>query len=125
MDMDTEKIFDAEDLLAAFMGDREVVRSILPRFIQRTEEQIRAFPELEAREDWEAAQREAHTLKGSALTVSGMELGRLADRLEKACRFQARAEAAACIPSLEKAFARFREQAEAWLREEENRGSEG
>jgi HPt (histidine-containing phosphotransfer) domain-containing protein len=121
--METEKIFDAEDLLAAFMNDREVVRSVLPRFIQRTEEQIRAFSELQARGDWETSLREAHTLKGSALTVSGTELGRLAERLEKACRFQARAEAAACLPPVEKAFARFREQAEAWLRGEG--GSEG
>jgi signal transduction histidine kinase/DNA-binding response OmpR family regulator len=108
-------VFDHADLMETFMNEEEAVRSLLAQFIERTINQIAAIPGLVERQDWESARREAHTIKGSALTMGGRELGKAAARLETAFKNVDRDEMEAAWKPVKEAFARFKTAAEAYL----------
>jgi HPt (histidine-containing phosphotransfer) domain-containing protein/CheY-like chemotaxis protein len=99
----------------SFMGNRELIKSIVTRFINRTVNQIEEFSGLLEKVDWETARREAHTIKGSSRMVGGEELGNIAEILEHACRDADLDTATAALPPLAEAFSRFREAAEEYL----------
>ncbi|MDR2370461.1 MAG: response regulator [Treponema sp.] len=111
-------VFDAADLLETFMGDMNAVRPLLIKFLERTGEQIAAIPGMAEKEDWESARREAHTIKGSSLTLSGKELGQAASRLELAFKNMDEPEMKAAYPPVAEAFTRFRAAALAFLEDE-------
>ncbi|MDR2606827.1 MAG: response regulator [Treponema sp.] len=112
---ETLPVFDTADLMDTFMGNEESVRSLLARYLERTAEQLNLIPDLIANSDWETVFREAHTVKGSALTLGGKKLGEAALRLEYACKNKNRAEAEAAFPPVQDAFEQFRAAAEEWL----------
>ncbi|MDR2482495.1 MAG: response regulator [Treponema sp.] len=98
---------DLRTLQAAFMGNTEMIRSLISRFIERTDEQMAGFGGLIAREDWEQGWREAHLIKGSALTLGGNELGRCAARLERAFAPGSGEDREAALSALRDAYTRF------------------
>jgi signal transduction histidine kinase/CheY-like chemotaxis protein/HPt (histidine-containing phosphotransfer) domain-containing protein len=108
-------VFDAADLLETFMDNEETARSLLVHFIERTGDQLAAIPGMTEKGAWEDARREAHTIKGSALTLGGKRLGETAARLELACKAEDAAETAAALSAALEAFACFRTAAEAYL----------
>jgi HPt (histidine-containing phosphotransfer) domain-containing protein len=118
---DAARIFSGPRLCENFMGNGELVHSLLRRFIERTEGQITGIPGLAEREDWETAIRETHTIKGSARNLSALDLGDAAMRWEETCR--ARDPAAVKAQGLEfaAAFARFKTLAEQYLSERKPR----
>jgi signal transduction histidine kinase/CheY-like chemotaxis protein len=77
-------IFDLDDVLDTFMGDKEVVVSLIEKFIVKSTEQIEAIRENIISKDFETGRRNAHTIKGSSLTLAAKELGQAAAELEKA-----------------------------------------
>ncbi|MCL2318730.1 MAG: response regulator, partial [Treponema sp.] len=77
-------VFDSEGVLDTFMGDRGTLIPLLSRFVDRTGNQLKTFPDLEKAGDWESARREAHTIRGAAYTMGGAELAKAAARLEMA-----------------------------------------
>ena len=111
-----DTVFDAAALLNTFMDNREMVLSLLPRFITRTQAQLESIPDLKKAGDWQTAYREAHTIKGAAFTMSGEELGKAAARLELAFKNIDRNEMETAFPPLEEAFHRFRKAAEEFCR---------
>jgi HPt (histidine-containing phosphotransfer) domain-containing protein len=104
-------VFDSAGMLDTFMGNSEMALSLLSRFIERTGAQIDAIPGLIAQGDMDTARREAHTIKGAAFTMGGMELGQTAARLEAAFKNRDEAEMEAAFPPLKEAFTRFRKEA--------------
>jgi signal transduction histidine kinase/CheY-like chemotaxis protein/HPt (histidine-containing phosphotransfer) domain-containing protein len=108
-------IFSPAEVLDTFLGNKEMAFSLLEHFLERTKGQIEAFPALVAAADWEAARREAHTIKGAVLTLSGGELGKAAARLEIACKDRDRPEIDAAYQEVGEAFARFRLEAGKFL----------
>jgi HPt (histidine-containing phosphotransfer) domain-containing protein len=113
---DRSGVFNPRELLRTFLGEAGTVKSIMVRFFDRTEEQIQGLPALAEGEKWEEGRRIAHLIKGSALTLTGQELGRAAAKLERAFRDGDRPEAEAAVPPLQEAFIRFRVEAEAFIR---------
>jgi signal transduction histidine kinase/CheY-like chemotaxis protein len=112
------RIFDPKDLLDTYMHNEAMARTMLAKFVERTEVQIKNnIPEAAAAEDWERAMRESHTIKGTALTMSGEELGQAAARLETAFRTLDREELKAALPLLGEVFSRFKAAVEVYLRE--------
>jgi HPt (histidine-containing phosphotransfer) domain-containing protein len=109
------EIFNAPDMIDTFMGNTEMAVNLLARFLERSEQQIKAIPELRAAEDWPTAQREAHTIKGSALTMSAKDLGQKAARLEKAFKNLDFSEIDAAWPPVEEAYGRLKAVAEKWI----------
>jgi HPt (histidine-containing phosphotransfer) domain-containing protein len=110
-----DAIFSATELLDTFMNNKELACSLLERFMERTSGQIESLPALQALSDWETARREAHTIKGAALTLSGRELGKAAARLEIAFKNADLSEIEAASPQVTEAFARFKEDAGKFL----------
>jgi HPt (histidine-containing phosphotransfer) domain-containing protein len=114
-----EQTLAASELYGNFMGNVTLIRSVLGRFIERTERQFTEIPVLIEKGDWEAAIREIHTLKGSARTLGGRDLGNAAMDWEEACK---KKDAAAIPPGAVhagEAFARFKTAAEKLLATEE------
>jgi len=111
-----ETVFSAEDVMDTFMNNIEMIMVLLPRFIERTQAQLKNIPELEKAGDFAAARIEAHTIKGAASTMSGKELAKAAACLELACKNSEKDEVKSAYPSLIEAFNRFKKEAEDFLR---------
>jgi signal transduction histidine kinase/DNA-binding response OmpR family regulator/HPt (histidine-containing phosphotransfer) domain-containing protein len=115
-------VFSGADLTDTFMGDRDSAKDLLKKFVDRSEEQIAALPRLEQGQNWEEARRIAHTIKGSAATLSGKELGGAGAVLEKIYKAALEgAESGAAVTEkarleLAASFARFKKAAEDFLR---------
>jgi len=105
-------ILDMDQLLENFFGNKESVQKLLVRFIERTEAELTALPELIAKEDWETARREAHTIKGSALNLAAQDLGQAAARLELDIKEGKREDIPSALEILTKAYKRFKKLAE-------------
>jgi HPt (histidine-containing phosphotransfer) domain-containing protein len=111
------QIFSKADLEENFMGNMDLVRSLLGRFIERTEQQVADIPGIAAGGDWETARRDAHTIKGSARSMSGMDLGDAAMRWEDACKNQDLNTVHALAPEVAEALLRFKTAAQPFLSE--------
>jgi HPt (histidine-containing phosphotransfer) domain-containing protein len=116
------QIFSAKDLGENFMGNLDLVKSLLARFIERTEHQISVIPGIAEKGDWETARRDAHTIKGSARSMSGMELGDAALHWEEACKKQDLDAVKALKPDMEEVFAHFKAAAEDFILGKNNAG---
>jgi CheY-like chemotaxis protein len=112
-----EEIFNTRELLETFMDDIEAVKPLLARFLPRTEEQINGISRFLEEGDRESARLEAHTIKGSSLTLGGRELGLCAARLEQALKNADRGEIETGLSLLKPAFLRFKGEAELFIRE--------
>ncbi|MDR0452114.1 MAG: response regulator, partial [Treponema sp.] len=109
-------VFEPGDLKETFMAETELIDSMLAKFIARTEKQVEeSMPRAVRLGDWETAVREAHTIRGAALNLSGKELGAAAARLEQALKEPGRAEAASALALVKEAFGRFKAAAMAYL----------
>ncbi|MDR2471274.1 MAG: response regulator [Treponema sp.] len=111
------QVFSGAELLDTFMQTGDMAASLLDHFVRRTGEQLEALPVLTAEGNWEEARRLAHTIKGAAMTMSGIELGKAAAVLERACKAADGEAAGAALPGTVEAFGRFKAGAETWLRE--------
>jgi signal transduction histidine kinase/HPt (histidine-containing phosphotransfer) domain-containing protein/ActR/RegA family two-component response regulator len=108
-------VFNAKELLDTFMHDERSARNLLGYFVKRSAGQLEALPGMIREGNWEEARRIAHTIKGSSMTLSGMELGKAAAVLEKACREGDERKTAQALPFLEEAFERFKRSSEEYL----------
>jgi CheY-like chemotaxis protein len=110
-------VFNSRELLDTFLNDAETIKPLIGRFLERAEDQIACLSGMAQQEAWEEGRRIAHTIKGSALTLSGQELGQAAARLELAFKTRTRHEIQAGIPPLMEAFARFKTEAKLFIGE--------
>jgi two-component system sensor histidine kinase/response regulator len=95
------------ELLDTFFGKKDIVDSLLARFVERTAEQIANLPKLISAENWDTARREAHTIKGSAMNLQAKNLGRAAAALETAILEQDRDAMRTALPPVDGAFKIF------------------
>jgi len=109
------EIFNAKEMLHAFMNETEIVMPLLSRFLERTSSQLEEFPGLKAAGDWTTARRNAHVIKGAAGTMGGAELGKAADALEKACINASAKEAETAYPHLVETFKKYKKEAENFI----------
>ena len=109
-------VFNPAEMLNTFMNEKELTLSLLSRFLERTEIQIKNILEFKNAKDWENARMEAHAIKGAALTMSGKELGELAFRLEQAFRNIDRDEMEAAYPLIKTAFRNYKKEAEIYIK---------
>ena len=108
-------VFSAAELMNTFMDNEELALSLLSRFIERTRSQLNTIPDLEKNGAWEDARREAHMIKGAALTMGGAELGKTASRLEMAYKNIDKGEMKAAYPPVLDAFYRYKKEAENFI----------
>jgi CheY-like chemotaxis protein len=112
-----DTVFNSREVLDTFLEDAETIKPLIGRFLERTEDQIAGLSAMAQEEAWEEGRRMAHTIKGSALTLSGRELGQAAARLELAFKTRDPDEIQAGLPPLAEAFARFKTEAKLFIGE--------
>jgi CheY-like chemotaxis protein/HPt (histidine-containing phosphotransfer) domain-containing protein len=117
------EIFCVRELRESFMDNDELACSVLARFIERTIEQIALFLSLQEAKDWETGRREAHTLRGSSITLGGKELSEAATKMELAFKNQEPVEIASAFDPLKEAFIQFRAFAEDFIRSMQSTGT--
>lgn len=108
-------VFSKEYLQNTFMNNEETVKSLLALFLERTNQQLIDMSALIENQNWEEMNRIAHIIRGSATTLSGMELGQAAGRIEKAYKQNDTAEMAVAFPFVVKAFQHFKVAAEEYI----------
>ena len=111
----TAQVFSSDDLLDTFMQGAGNAKTLLSHFLERSAEQLKALPILLQEKNWEEAHRTVHSIKGSARTLSGMELGNVAAEIEAACKQEDIKKTESAIPGLLDAFERFKKSAEGFL----------
>jgi CheY-like chemotaxis protein len=75
--------FDHEDLLDRLMGDEELARHIVRGFVDDMPRQLAALAKAVGKRDSGQVRHVAHSIKGTAGNVSGMEVQKAAAKLEK------------------------------------------
>jgi CheY-like chemotaxis protein/HPt (histidine-containing phosphotransfer) domain-containing protein len=113
--------FNPKEMFDAFTNDEEIVLPLLARFIERTGGQLENFRALMTSGNWADARRDAHTIKGTASSMGGGELGKMAGILELACISASAEEADAAYPNVLKAFAKFKKEAEVFIANKKTR----
>ena len=108
-------VFDPDDVLDTFMGNKTAVLSLIAHFIERTREQLKLFPALEKAADWGSASREAHTIKGSAFTMGAKELGKAAAILEQVYKDVNKDEMKTALSRVYRAFGSYKKIAEEYI----------
>ncbi|MEP7305133.1 MAG: response regulator [Acidobacteriota bacterium] len=98
---DTTSIFDVDSLRRRLMGDRELCASVIATFLEDAPRQRAALKTQIAQGNERSAQRQVHSLKGAAATVSAVAVAASADEIEQACFAGDLRKAAARLPSLE------------------------
>ncbi|MDR2701917.1 MAG: Hpt domain-containing protein [Spirochaetaceae bacterium] len=108
-------IFSKEHLLNTFMNDAESAKLLLAHFLERTTKQLEDMTDYINNQNWEEMYRIAHMIRGSVTTLSGMDLGQAAGRIEKAYKQNDTAGMAAAFPFAVEAFQRFKAAAEEYI----------
>lgn len=98
-------IFDFDDAVNTFLGDRDIVIDLLQTQISKMESQVAELSEMNFEEDWEAVRGIGHSIKGSCRNLSMKNLGNCGEELEFAGRDQE-------VEHMEKAYKDIRSELE-------------
>jgi signal transduction histidine kinase/CheY-like chemotaxis protein/HPt (histidine-containing phosphotransfer) domain-containing protein len=102
-------IFDEAALIDRLMGDRDLAREIVTSFLEETPRQLAALAAHLGAGDISGAERLAHSIKGSAATVSGDVLSKVALEIEMGGRAGDLHAMSAKLVNLERQFQAARE----------------
>ena len=105
-------IFDFDDAVETFMGNKETVIDLVQTIIEKIETQIPAIREALEKSDLEVVRAEAHSIKGGCLNLSVQKLGTAAADLEAAAKKSQSEEIPALIDYVNDAFEEFKEHIE-------------
>jgi HPt (histidine-containing phosphotransfer) domain-containing protein len=98
---------DMDDLLGRVEGDREILREIVPIFLQQASNRLSLMESAVAATDYQAIILEAHGLKGELANMSAKQASSLARAMEMAAKAQQPDELRALWPRLREEFQRF------------------
>jgi CheY-like chemotaxis protein len=104
----TADLFNAEDLLARLMGDRELAGLILRGFLDDTPAQLASLRERIEKGDAAAVRSQAHTIKGASATVAAESLRSLMLAIEQAGATGQLDRCGAQLDKAEEQFQQFR-----------------
>jgi HPt (histidine-containing phosphotransfer) domain-containing protein len=102
-----DDIFDREEMIARLLGDEEMARRIISRFMEDIPLQLEMLANYLALGQMEAARIQAHTLKGASLNISAHEMGRVSLDIERAAKLNDAAEASRLYLLLPPAYNRL------------------
>jgi two-component system, sensor histidine kinase and response regulator len=116
--------FDADDLLERLMGNEELARRIVSRFLADLPGQLAELKKALREADANSAAQRAHRIKGSAANVSARGVSALAAQMDQSCRSGDLAGAAALLAKLEECAALSRVPMERFCLDGEAAGSQ-
>jgi PAS domain S-box-containing protein len=119
-------IFDWEDALETFMGNREVLLDVIKTHINKITGQLPQMKEALTWDDWEFLRTQAHAIKGGSWNLSAKALGDAAASVEAAAAEAAeralppgdprKGDIEKAVEGLSEAFARFAEAAAGYVK---------
>jgi two-component system, sensor histidine kinase and response regulator len=98
-------VLDLPEAVETFLGNRDMVLSLLDKFVEKTALRLVEVDREFAEGDLDAIEREVHSIKGSAWNLSAKATGDAAQAVDEAAKAQNRAGVAATLPMLKAAFA--------------------
>ncbi|MGA3019264.1 MAG: Hpt domain-containing protein [Bryobacteraceae bacterium] len=104
----TTVAFDREDFVERMMLDEDTARKIVRRFMEDMPRQIASLAQAVTNLDTKAVRLVAHSIKGAAANVSGLEMREIAWQLEQAGSASDLTTATAAMPQLSASFERAR-----------------
>jgi len=99
--------FVFDEALAVFLGNRELLASVLVRFVDKTRESLEELATARKNKNWEKVAAIAHAIKGSAHNLTAKALGDAAHHVEKAARKKQPDAVVAAEPALLAAYNAF------------------
>lgn len=111
--------FDSADLLERMMGNEDLARRVVRRFLSDAPRQLAALAEAVSQSDAEAARLAAHSLKGAAANVGGTQVSSTAKRVEMMGKAGDLTGASDLLPELAAQCGDFRAAAEKFWDAEE------
>jgi HPt (histidine-containing phosphotransfer) domain-containing protein len=106
---DDVKPFDFETAVDEFGGNSEVVSSLIEKFIEEAELQIKNISQALESQDVETIRKEAHKIRGAAGNLVAMPLSLAAENLEELVKSGQIDDAAEKVEALEQEFSRLKE----------------
>jgi PAS domain S-box-containing protein len=100
--------FDCADLLERLMGNEDLARRIIRKFVEEMPREIARLAQAVNQLDCAAVRLAAHSIKGAAANVGGMEMREIAWKLEQAGTAGDPQGAAAAMPELALNFERVK-----------------
>ena len=101
-------VFDRAGMMARLMGDEALARKVVGGFLDDIPEQIEVLRQYLSAGDKERVERQAHTIKGALANVGGEAMRAVAYEMEKSGKTGDLQACSACLPNLERQFARLR-----------------
>ena len=114
----TTVAFDREDFVERMMLDEDMARKIVRRFMEDMPRQIASLAQAVTDLDTKAVRLVAHSIKGAAANVSGLEMREIAWKLEQAGGASDLTAATAALPELSASFERVRSTMERFCRQD-------
>jgi len=105
---EANSVFNEEELLRRFMGDRSLASEIVDGFLRHVPSQLRDLEERLGQGDLVGARRQAHSIKGAALTVSAGALSAVAYEVENAAHAGELERAVRLFPDVSEEFEQLR-----------------
>ena len=102
--LNTLPVFDYDDALSTFMGEKEILRGILETYKDKTIDQVLRLKQLRFPDDAEESKALAHSIKGSARNLSMKRLGLCAEIFETALKKKDYEAAGRYLQSLQKEY---------------------
>jgi HPt (histidine-containing phosphotransfer) domain-containing protein len=109
-----QPVFIQQDFLARLMGDKVLARKLVAGFIADVPRQLLALKLSLERGDAETAERQAHTLKGAAATMSAESLRALCSLAQEAVKSKQLGRALALLPRLEEQLKLLKTALDQW-----------
>ena len=110
-------VFDWEGALETFLGQKETVRSLLRRFLEKAGSQMDELAEAFGAKDLRRFMEVSHSLKGASWNLSARRLGDAALMGETAGREGDIAAASPALAAIRTAFADFAEAASVYTKD--------
>jgi PAS domain S-box-containing protein len=108
-------VFRFAKAVDAFMGQEDVVRSVLTSFLATVDAQTYRIPAALDGGQWDIVSQEAHSMKGGAWNLAAGPLGEAARRLEDAAKARDEEAARAAFMAVRKEFKRFKDAVAPYL----------
>jgi CheY-like chemotaxis protein/HPt (histidine-containing phosphotransfer) domain-containing protein len=109
------EIFDREGLLDRVMGNTQLAHRVVARFLLDMPQQLLALSAALSSQDAKTARLAAHSIKGAAANVGGVQVRRAAQALEAVGETGNFAEVDRLLPALNEEWERFRTETEPFL----------
>jgi HPt (histidine-containing phosphotransfer) domain-containing protein len=111
-------VFDREGFVERLMGDEDLAQRIIRGFVGDMPRQIALLAQAVNNLDSKAVRLVAHSIKGAAASVGGLEIREMAWKLEQTGRAGDFAAATAVLPELSASFERARPAMERFCRQD-------